>query len=201
MDELDLDGNAISPESVLTFTVEADDPRMTPTTVVQVRTSADGWSLASLEALTRQLQRDAEWWSGVQEDYHKAQGGIGAGGLEVLNVTLGVVGAVPAVGWLLQRLNRQVPPRPSHDSALDAAKWSIVSRYERVSRDDLTLTSETREVDHWAFTFVSGPNRDVFEVEVYGDSDSGGTTVTRLRWVNGDPWGPGPGPAVSEGGA
>ena len=108
---------------------------------------------------------------------------------------------MPTVSWLLHRLKRNVPPRPSHDSAVDAAKWAIVSRCERVSRDDLTLISEAREVDHWAFTFVMSSNRDVFEVEVYGDSDSGGTTVTRLTWVNGDPWGPGPGPAAPEGGA
>lgn len=200
MDELDLDGNPISPESVLSFTLEADDPRMTPTTVVHVRTSADGWSLASLEELTRQLQSDAEWWSGIQEDYHKRQGGIGAGGLEVLTVTLGVVGAVPAVGWLLQRLNRRVPSRPSRDTAVEAAKWSILSRYERVSRDDLTLTAETREADHWVFAFVSGPERDLFEVEVYGDSESG-TTVTRLTWVDGDAWGPGPGRVWPQGDA
>lgn len=186
--ETDLDGKPIFTEPRLLYTIEADDPRFTPTKAILVETSAEGWSLDALERLTNELRDECVWGVGAFEDYRKSQGGIGASGVEILSVTLGVIGAIPTVEWLLYKLNRRVPPRPNKDEALDAAKWAVVLRYKDVSAGNLTVLSETEEPTHWTFRLRRQSTDDTFEVAVYGDQ-SLGTSVRTVAWTNGDPYG------------
>lgn len=186
--ETDLDGKPIYLEPRLTYTIEADDPRFTPTRTILVETSAQGWSIDALERLTNELRDECVWGVGAFEDYRKSQGGIGAGGIELLSVTLGVIGTIPTVDWLLQKLNRRVPPRPAKDRALEAAKWAVLMRYPDVSAEELTITAEAEEPTHWMVTLVRQTTRDTFEVGVYGDG-SLGTSVRTVTWTNGDPYG------------
>lgn len=186
--ETDLDGRPIYPEPRLLYTVEADDPRFTPTRTILIETSAEGWSLDALERLTNELRDECLWGLGAFEDYRKSQGGIGASGIEVLSVTLGVIGVIPTVEWLLHKLNRRVPPRPTKDEALDASKWAVLMRYKDVNAEDLAVIRETEEPTHWTFELRRQSTGETFEVAVYGDR-SLGTSVRTVTWTNGDPYG------------
>ncbi|MFB2573029.1 hypothetical protein [Micrococcus sp. IITD107] len=179
--EADLDGRPIGDwEGQLEFVILADDPRFTPTHVICIDTPQGSWSVDGLEKLARELEAEYSWESGVLEEYRKRQGGIGADGLTIISVVLGVIGMVPTVEALLAKLKRQVPPRPSKEDALRAATAAILRQYNQVARKDLTVIEETREMTHWRFVFSSSRG-DQFEVSVFGER-SYGTSVQTLKW-------------------
>lgn len=187
MDELEtgLGGSSLAVgQERLEFVIVADDPRFTPTHGIRVVTPTGDWSVDALERLAHQLGAEYSWQSGIQENYQKTQGGIGADGLAITSVVLGVIGAIPTVEALLTKLNRRVPPRPDKEDALRAATGAIIGQYKEVARRDLAMIEETREPTHWHFVFSSGSG-DQFEVSVFGQS-AHGTSVQTLKWRNGN---------------
>ncbi|WP_336705715.1 hypothetical protein [Micrococcus terreus] len=186
MDELetDLDGvPLIVGQEHLEFVILADDPRFTPSHGIRVLTPTGDWSVDALERLAHELGAEYSWQSGIEENYRKTQGGIGADGFAVTSVILGVIGAIPTVEALLAKLNRRVPPRPHKDEALRAATGAIIGQYSNVARSDLAVIEESRESTHWHFVFASCSG-DQFETKVFGDS-AHGTSVQTLKWRNG----------------
>ena len=76
------------------------------------------------------------------------------------------IGTIPTVKDLLTHLGRRMPDRPSRDEALDAALWSIVTRYSTIDRTGLSLRRESQQEHYWAFDFVYPETGDAFEVEI-----------------------------------
>lgn len=186
MTETNLRGEPVDLEwGLLHYVIEADDPRFTPTRVISVNTASNDWSIDALVGVTEELRIQCGWGLGALESYELGRGGIGASGMDVLNVTLGAIGTIPTVRDLLKHLGRRMPDRPRLGEALYAALWAIVSRYTSVDRAGLAVLRESQQEDHWAFTVAYPETGDLFDVEIYGSA--GGTTVHSLTWTNGDP--------------
>ena len=178
-------------EDVFVVQVAANDPRFSPTEWVVVGGPTRGITLADLESLPSSLRDECGWGVGYEEDLSKRGGGIGASGATILGLVLGVVGAVPTIQMLLERLRRDVPECPDRPDALDTATWAIVMQYVEVERQALQLKGEARDVDHWTFSLWLPATDDAFEVEVYGSRS--GTVATRVAWTKGDLGGRQPG--------
>ncbi len=176
---------------VLVVQVLANDPRACPTEGVFVGAPAGHWRLADLEPLPAQLRDECGWNFGFMEELKKTGDGIGADGAIILSLFLGVVGAIPTVTSLLQRLERSVPPCPQREEAWETATWAVAMQYGSVERRRLNLLQEARHPDHWVFTMFLAESSDEFTVEVFGSRTT--TVATRVVWTNGQPWGRKPG--------
>lgn len=156
----------------------------TPEDEILICTPGEGWSLGALEELTEHLRNDQQWYTGIEEQYRKGAGGIGADGPVTLSVALGVTKMVPSVAWLLKQLRRENPPLDDRLSARRRAEAAVLRRYATDRRKDLKLRSEAERIDHWEFSFraIDG---DSYTVEVYGIE--GKTSAERIRWESSAP--------------
>ncbi len=168
--------------------IRANDPRTVPTEGIVVVFRTENTSLADLESLTPALREQCNGWgTGYIEELSKTSGGIGASGLETLSLFLGVVGVVPTVAMIMDKLNLRRPRLcPDRDVAWDTATWAVALQYETVSRKNLGPHSETRASDHYEFEMLLDHSPDQFIVKVFGDP-KGEAIATQVMWVNGDP--------------
>jgi hypothetical protein len=187
----DLAAAVYTDEDVVVVQVLANDPRCSPTQGIVIVGPAGGQTLADLEALPKRLREECGWGAGYEEEIGKRGGGIGADGATILSLVLGVVGTVPTIDMLLERLRRGVPKCPDRAEALETATWAVAMQYQSIERRGLAVTRESRDADHWTFTLRLADALDEFEVEVFGSRS--GTVATRVVWTNGDPWGSLPG--------
>jgi hypothetical protein len=176
---------------VVVLRVLANDPRECPTEAILIVTPADGLTLVDLEAIPQQLKSECGWGVGFEENLSKRAGGIGSDGPTTLELVLGVVGAVPTVLMLLDKLKRGTPACPNRENAWEKATWAVALQYASVERVKLRLLSEIRHEDHWEFTMSLSESSDQFSVEVFGNRST--VVAIRVTWTNGDPWGRRPG--------
>jgi hypothetical protein len=181
----------LSDSSDVVVQVDANDPRSCPTEALLVVVNS-GATLAELERLPDQLREECGWGLGYEVDLSKRSGGIGADGLTLVGLVLGVVGAVPTVESILRKLGRRAPTMPDRDSALQTATWAVSMQYRGVPRNGLRVVREERHQDHWTLAMVFDASGDRFEVDVYGMPRSG-AVATRVVWQDGDAWGRKPG--------
>jgi hypothetical protein len=127
----------------------------------------------------------------------KRSGGIGADGLTLVGLVLGVVGAVPSVESIFRKLGRRAPTMPDPESALETATWAVSTQYLDVPRNELRVVSEEPHQDHWTFIMAFDASGDSFEVDVYGMPRSG-AVATRVVWQDGRPWGRKPGESETD---
>ncbi|WP_109470932.1 hypothetical protein [Ornithinimicrobium cavernae] len=197
--DLTADGGELPDDDArLRVVIEGNDPRFTPTAVVTFETSSHGWdSESALDEVVEQIRVDHGWQMGYHHDYSHRRGGIGASGIELFTLTLGAIGSIPGIAYLYAKFNRRLPERPDRDLAWDTAMFAITDRYPEVVTAELTLRSEAAHEHRWAFELAWPSTGDLFEVSVVGGSD-GGSTLTSLKWTNGDPFGPAPGVSSGE---
>jgi hypothetical protein len=174
--------------------VDANDPRFCATEALLVVANSSALTLAQLEQVPDQLRAECRWGNGYEVHLEKSSGGIGADGFTILSLLLGVVGTVPTVESILEKLRHRAPQLPDRDSALHTATWAVSMQYEGVPRRDLKIFREERHRDHWTFTMSLPASADTFEVDVYGQPGSG-ATATRVVWQNPDASGRPPGEA------
>lgn len=178
--------------SVTIIHVNANDPRFNVTQSAVVVCATDDLSLADLEVLTADLRDECGWGLGHIEEFIKRGGGIGASGLETLGLVLGVVGDVPTILMILDKLKRKQPPVcADREEAWDKATLAVALQYATVQRTSLYLKSETRYSDHWQFEMGLEQSSDAFVVDVYGARAH--LVATMIKWINGDPSGRQPG--------
>lgn len=182
----------LSDASDVVVQVDANDPRSRPTEAVLVVVNSSALTLAQLEQVPDQLREECGWGLGYEVHLEKSSGGIGADGLTIVSLVLGVIGAVPTVESILRKLRHRAPALPDNDSAVQAATWAVSVQYEGVPRRELKIFRQERHQDHWTFTMTLAASADIFEVDVYGQARSG-AFATRVAWQNGDAWGRRPG--------
>lgn len=178
--------------SVTVIHVNANDPRFNVTQSAVVVCATDDLSLGGLEVVTADLRDECGWGLGHIEEFTKRGGGIGASGLETLGLVLGVVGNVPTILMILDKLKRKHHPvSADREEAWDKATLAVALQYATVQRASLYLKSETRYADHWQFEMGLEKSSDAFAVDVYAARAH--LVATMTKWINGDPSGRQPG--------
>lgn len=165
--------------------LEANDPRFCPTEALLVVANSSSVTVAQLDRLPNQFRDECHWGNGHEARLEKTSGGIGADGVTVISLLLGVVGAVPTVESIFEKLHRRTPELPDRAFALRTATWAVSMQYQRVPRSALKVLREERHRDHWTFAMSLPESGDTFEVDVYGHPGAG-ATATRVCWQSSD---------------
>lgn len=170
---------------VINVWILANDPRWSPVEGVLVALPDHGdIDLADLEDLHQELREEYGWSSGYSVDLKKSGGGIGASGMEITTLVLGVIGAVPVARDIYQKLSHRSIEIGTKEEAWEVATWAVALQYPSVSRPNLRRVRVARHPAHWEFEMTLDGAADRFQADVSGTRET--AVATRVVWIGGD---------------